>query len=215
MVWQARKPIAGYARTLPETSDAFDGPRLGPQWEWNHQPRVERWSLTERPGWLRLRAFRPLARGNLLRAGNTLTQRLMGTAGGEAGISLDVGGMADGQSAGLCHLSRSYAWLGVSQLNGIRRIVYCHNGARTEGPPIRTSVVFLKSLLSSAGETTWAYSLDGAAFTPFGGRYRLEWGYYRGDRLGIFSYNDEADAGFVDVDSFRYEFPQGGRTQAR
>lgn len=36
------------------------------------------WPLVERPGWLRLRAFKPIQPGNLLKAGNTLTQRLMG-----------------------------------------------------------------------------------------------------------------------------------------
>jgi beta-xylosidase len=54
-VWQERKPIAGYPITAPQTDDEFASDKLGPQWEWNHNPRHERWSLTERPGWLRLK----------------------------------------------------------------------------------------------------------------------------------------------------------------
>ena len=52
---------------------------LKPQWEWNYQPRSEKWSLTERPGWLRLHAFKPLQTGNFKKAGNTLTQRSLRT----------------------------------------------------------------------------------------------------------------------------------------
>ena len=31
-----------------------------------------------------------------------------------------------------------------------------------------------------------------------------EWGNYRGDRAGLYSYNGQADAGYVDIDYFRY-----------
>ena len=32
----------------------------------------------------------------------------------------------------------------------------------------------------------------------------MMWGYYRGDRIGIYSFNDEADFGWVDVDYVHY-----------
>ncbi|MGN6505360.1 MAG: hypothetical protein ACTHM6_07340, partial [Tepidisphaeraceae bacterium] len=56
------------------------------------------------------------------------------------------------------------------------------------------------------GRSTWAYSTDGQTFRPFGDPYPLGWGDYRGDRIGIFSYNNDADAGTVDVDSFTYHY---------
>ena len=34
--------------------------------------------------------------------------------------------------------------------------------------------------------------------------YPLSWGYYRGDRFGIYSYNNKADAGCVDIDYVQY-----------
>ena len=43
-------------------------------------------------------------------------------------------------------------------------------------------------------------------FTPFGETYQLGWGDYRGDRIGIFTYNNDADAGYVDCDSFTYYY---------
>ena len=54
----------------------FDEATLPPQWEWNYQPQAGKWSLTERKGWLRLHAFSPLKENDLLKAGNTVTQRV-------------------------------------------------------------------------------------------------------------------------------------------
>ena len=49
-----------------------------------------------------------------------------------------------------------------------------------------------------------SYSTDGRKFTPFGEVYQLEWGYYRGSRIGIYCFNNIADAGYIDVDEFIY-----------
>lgn len=75
MIWSAAKPLTEEESYSIQTSDSFSGSTLSVQWEWNYQPRKEKWSLTERPGYLRLYGFRPLEKDNLLKAGNTLTQR--------------------------------------------------------------------------------------------------------------------------------------------
>ena len=41
--------------------------------------------------------------------------------------------------------------------------------------------------------------LDGEDFIEFG-QYQLSWGYYSGDRIGIYCYNDLSENGFIDVD---------------
>ena len=56
-------------------SDDFDGRSTlnGEKlyWQWNHNPVAEGWSLTERPGWMRLKTTRVVQ--NLFVAPNTLT----------------------------------------------------------------------------------------------------------------------------------------------
>lgn len=54
------------------------------------------------------------------------------------------------------------------------------------------------------GKSRYYYSVDGDNFIPFGEDYQLVWGNYRGDRIGIYCFNDESDSGFVDVDYFHY-----------
>jgi len=94
----------------------------------------------------------------------------------------------------------------VAQEAGVRRLTYNHNGAVTRGAAVAGAMVWLQTSIGADGSATWAYSLDGHTFTPFGERYPLEWANYRGSRLGIFTYNDDGEAGDVDVDAFRYDF---------
>ena len=67
-------------------------------WQWNHNPVDEAWSLSERPGWLRLKTSRVV--NNFYEAPNTLTQRMAGPTCA-ATVKIDVSHMADGDCAGL------------------------------------------------------------------------------------------------------------------
>jgi beta-xylosidase len=72
--------------------------KLGLHWQWNHNPIDKAWSLTERPGWLRLKTNRVV--NTLYLAPNTLTQRMEGpTCSGY--IKMDLSKMKDGDCAGL------------------------------------------------------------------------------------------------------------------
>jgi beta-xylosidase len=210
MVWSAKKPIADVAITFPQTSDDFDEKLLPPQWEWNYQPRADHWSLTERPGYLRLHAFAPLKPDNLLTAGNTLTQRCMRTAANEVTVKLDLAGMADGQHAGFCHLARNWSAFEVTQTGGTRTLNINNAGkiAVTTTLALPTTTLWLRSSWNFDGISHYAYSIDGTTFHPVGTPYALTWSYYRGDRLGLFTYNDHGDHGYIDIDYFHYTFKQ-------
>jgi len=56
------------------------------------------------------------------------------------------------------------------------------------------------------GKSQFEYSEDGKTFKSLGAVYQLTWGNYRGDRIGIFNYNDKSDSGYVDVDWFHGTF---------
>ena len=84
-----------------QDSDEFAAPTLGLQWSWNHNPVDTAWSLSRRPGWLRLTA---LPSEHLVTARNTLTQILRPARGSPRD---DVRGMAEGQRAGLAMFGTS------------------------------------------------------------------------------------------------------------
>ncbi|OGV58353.1 MAG: hypothetical protein A2X45_23075 [Lentisphaerae bacterium GWF2_50_93] len=206
MVLASRKPIQGLPVLTPQSSDEFNQPVLGPQWEWNHRPRTDKWSLTERPGFLRLKAFKPLRSDNLMTARNTLSQRSFRTPENVVVTKFDLTGMADGQKAGLCHFAANHSAVGVVQDGAIRRIEYREDGKVSAGSAIEGNQLWFKSSWGLDGRSHYAFSLDGQTFTAFGNEYSLSWGHYRGDRIGLYSFNNKQEAGHVDVEQFRYEY---------
>ncbi len=206
MVQSGPKPVTGASIAIPQTDDDFNGSKLGAQWEWNYQPRADKWSLTERPGFLRLHASKPLERDNLKKAGNTLTQRSFRASTNVVTVALDLSGMADGQVAGLCHYSAGCATIAVRREGGVLALESARDKSITRGPVLNTQMIWLRSTWGLDGKSDFAYSTTGTAFVSFGESYQLAWGDYRGDRIGIFTYNNDSEAGHLDVDWFSYHY---------
>jgi len=206
MVWSGQMPIVTRQRFAPQGSDEYDKAVLSPQWEWNYQPRAEMFSLKERPGWLRLKAFRPLRPNTLVKAGNTISQRSFRSSNNTVVVKVDLQGMADGQRAGLCHFATSSSAIGVYQEGNRRTLEFRLNDKGEVGPELKNGNLWLKSTWGLDGKNQFFYSTDGVSFTPFGTTYQLAWGNYRGDRIGIYSFNDTNDAGYLDVDFLHYAY---------
>lgn len=60
MIYKGNVPGSNSQGNQLFTSDYFDEETISLQWQWNYQPRIEMFSLNERPGWLRLKAFKPI-----------------------------------------------------------------------------------------------------------------------------------------------------------
>lgn len=206
MVWTAQKPIMGHPVTSPRTDDEFDNTAPGPQWEWNHHPRADKWSLTERPGFLRLHAFKPLRNDDMTTVGNILSQRAMRTKANEVTVKLDLSEMADGQTAGLCQFAGAYSFIGITQTGSVRTLLFHARGHITLGPSLASDRLWLRSTWGLDGGSTYSYSIDGELFTRFGDPWPLTWGNYRGSRIGIFTYANQDENGHIDIDWFRYAF---------
>lgn len=205
LVPQAAKPVQHFPAQIPQTSDDFTTPQLPPQWEWNYAPRKDKWSLSARPGWLRLEAWPALKSGEFLKAGNTLSQRVLGTGGGKVVVKADISGMADGQFGGVAAYWGKAGLLGVIQKDGKRTIELRNDHEISEGPAINQAEVWLKLIVDDQGGCTFAYSLDNKIFTPIGGRFSFGWANYRGTRLGLFTWNDKGEKGQLDFDWLRYD----------
>ncbi|WP_218031494.1 family 43 glycosylhydrolase [Paenibacillus kobensis] len=212
-----RKPNVGATypiKTIPNT-DEFGSSTLGVQWQWNHYPDNGLWSLTERPGYLRLRAKNA---NNLWRATNTLTQRVEGPDS-QGTIELDTANMQDGDSAGLSLLNIPYGWIGVVKSGGVKRIVASINakedgaGTITNGPVLSGNTVYLRANADLiANKAAFSYSTDNANFTPLGGQLNMPFdlGFFQGDKFGIFNFTTAASGGYVDVNWFRFYTSKGG-----
>ncbi|MDQ0060762.1 beta-xylosidase [Paenibacillus harenae] len=90
-------------------------------WQWNHNPDNTRWSVTARPGYLRLETGQITDR--LVLACNTLTQRTEGPACSGSTV-LDLSDMKAGDHAGLVALQSGYGTVGVqAEDNGERYVM--------------------------------------------------------------------------------------------
>jgi len=213
MVWEARLPALGSRRQFPQGSDNFDGPTLAPVWEWNYQPRMDKWSLSERPGFLRLYGFPGLDGGNLLKVGNVLTQRVVRSSGQAFVARLELKGMAEGQHAGLTQFTaqpragnpaESSASAGIVMTGGRRYVEISRDGSYTRLQPWPHDAIWLRSSWGLDGTSSFAISADGKQFKTVQAGFPLTWGAYRGSRAGLFTFNPAGDEGYVDIDKVTY-----------
>ena len=198
------KPNTGHssAPTAPyERSDDFSGPKLKPVWQWNHVPDDTKWSLTERPGFLRLHS---LPAPDFWWARNTLTQRAVGPQSIPT-TELDVSGMKAGDVAGLALLNFPYAWLGVHrQAAGLTLEQFNQATNETARVPLTKTHVWLRAQCDFLTETArFSYSTDGNAFQPLGGKFAMIYQLrtFQGIRYSLFHYNTgAAPGGYADFD---------------
>ena len=79
------------------------------------------------------------------------------------------------------------------------------DGRISSGARISQAALWLRSTWDFDGKTNLSYSLAGVTFGDFGEPYQLTWASYRGDRIGIFTFNDLGETGYLDVDDFQYK----------
>lgn len=212
------KPVGTneYPRQMT-TTDVFRNFPLDMQWEWNHLPQANGYSLFERAGWLRLKAT---STTNLLsQAQNTLTQRIymrsdkpsIGT------VRLDVTKLADGDRAGICIFQDPYAQIGVEKKNGEYKIYWRQDALDGAAASTKeqyasatvTDIVYLRASFNyNTSKTKFYYSLDNKTWTAFGGETSMGFNLsvFVGARFGLFCYATSAlGGGSADFDWFSTE----------
>lgn len=183
-------PSAPYQR-----DDEFDGPQLVNVWQWNHLPVAKQWSLTARPGFLRLNS---LPAPNLWNARNTLTQRSIGPESIPT-AELDTDGLKNGDVAGLGLLNYPYAWIGVSRgPDGFELQQFDQTTGQTVRAPFAGGRIWLRANCDFLTEkATFSYSTDGKAFQPLGGEFTMifQGRTFQGVRYSLFNYNTGGSPG--------------------
>jgi beta-xylosidase len=217
-VTRYRKPKHGFdnkpreVNSMPRhhlpTSDEFNRNSLGMQWGFNHNPVADKWSLAERPGYLRLRTAAVVK--SLPQARNMLTQRPFAhydsTVPTVATTKLDLRKMKDGDITGLAVFQDPYAWLGVKMNGDKKYLQMSNNGVAIDSVEIKAPVVYLRTIaLNYTGIARFSYSLDGRKFIPLGNELHMQFNLkiFTGNKFGLFNYATKEPGGYVDFDWFR------------
>ena len=201
--WVKPKTAAPQAIAVPYArSDDFSAPALKPIWQWNHVPVDGKWSLLERPGFLRLHT---LPAASFWEARNTLTQRAIGPMSAPT-VVLDVSGLKDGDVAGLGLLNLPYATFGIERTaQGLSVAVHDQATGKTTRAGIAARRVWLRADCDFLAEQArFSYSSDGKTFTPIGDAFTMVYQLttFQGVRYALFAYNRmKGQGGYADFDS--------------
>lgn len=195
-------------------------------WQWNHNPIDEAWSLSERPGHLRLKTSRVV--DNMQVAPNTLTQRMAGPeCRGE--VKMDVAKMKDGDICGLAAYNGDSGVLRVVKKGGKHFLQLTEEKSVFKQPrdidkvdvnvmaevPLKFKSkkdqnVFLRvngDFNPGRDMATFAYSMDGDNWNEFEQELPMRFDYMRhfmGTKFALFNYATKQTGGHVDIDWFHF-----------
>jgi xylan 1,4-beta-xylosidase len=219
------KPDTG-AKQAPQPSfvrdENFNGKAFNPHWQWNHVPDDTRWSLSEKPGVLRLHS---LPAAGFYTARNSLAQRPPAPESVMT-VEIDTTGMKVGDTAGLGLISTPYAWIGVVKSAAgttLQRVTGTSGGgprgnpapptvATTMGPANPPPHLWLRVHCNfDTDRAVFSWSADGRRFTelgdPFTTTFQLTT--FQGVRPALFHYNAFGQpGGHVDFDNYIVEEPR-------
>ena len=119
-------------------SDNFSSPVLGLQWQWLANSKTDFYSLTERPGALRLYCINPTGTPNpvLWNCANVLTQKLVCPAF-TADFELDFSGLQQGCQAGILMIGGEYSALAFRKTSDSLKLVYFESETKKEKAQVK------------------------------------------------------------------------------
>ena len=204
------EPVLNHIKPLPQlgpmvappTSDEFDSPTPGLQWQWQANPRAEWASLTARPGFLRLLG-QPAAAKNLFLAPHLLLQKFPAR---EFTVTtrLEFQSADANDDTGLIVFGFDYAWIGWrgDRLVQITAKNASENPTFTEdSAPVRAGPIHLRATISPGALCHFSYSTDGTSFNPLGVGFQARGSRWVGAKVGLFASGNPS--AFADYDWLR------------
>jgi beta-xylosidase len=231
MPWQLKKPVPSTTYFYPQGSDEFNECELSHLWEWHFQPRDYKWSLTDRKGHLRIYASETINKEDaIFKCCNIIRQRHMRSDSMVIIAKIDISHLQEGQRSGLINMNngQSYAAFGIICENGKKNLYYEQTsnkgatGQRIIGLEIpgKIKTLYIRSFARFNNLQTYQYSFDGKYFIEAGAIggtahhaheyvYTARVGAYRGNMIGIYTYNNKGgtlkEKGWIDIDWFHYD----------
>ncbi|TSB47860.1 glycoside hydrolase family 43 protein [Alkalicoccobacillus porphyridii] len=230
MHWSDDWPVLGIDGKVPEEfeaklpegekkpltiSDDFQSAEqhLPLQWQWNHNPDHELWSLTKNKGYLTLEAGHVTKSVEFAR--NTLTQRTEGPWC-SASTSLDISEMIPGNRAGLVALQHDFGAVGVEiSSNGKAFITLYIRGEDgsdkcIESIPYDGNTIVLKADFNFhqlQDTVDFYYSSEGNEWNKIGERLQLKYTltHFMGVRIGLYHFATEQIGGVAKFEYFQYD----------
>lgn len=207
-VYEHAKPKCRVAVTaaIPQTSDEFDSPTLGLQWQFqaNHDPSW--YSLAARPGHLRM-FERPAAEGDPHRTPAMLCQKFPARSF-QVETLVEVPAAAGDIRAGLLVAGAHSTSLSIEVENGVRWVVHRFGHGVYQRDKIEPTSVRLRLTVWDGGLCGFGYVKPDGTVRTFCARLIAQEGSWVGVKAGIFCLTREPNLplgrGYTDFDYFRF-----------
>ncbi|SLK35021.1 Beta-xylosidase [Mycobacteroides abscessus subsp. abscessus] len=227
VTWEEDWPVFGENNIVPKqnpipfppqksnnyivSSDEFQyvSDSLALVWQWNHNPDHTKWSLTARPGYLRLTTGSTCS--HLEEAKNTLTQRTFGPEC-TGRIAVDVSGMKEGDIAGFAAFQKDYGYVGVHVTDNSKLITMVSSSS---GSPVIIESVRLDQervyfridcdFKEKTDKAYFYYSLNEMDWNRIGVELEMKYklAHFMGYRFALFNFATKKTGGYADFDYFR------------
>ena len=214
-VKEHRFPSTGYNGPgfRMQTSDEFNSPVPGLQWQWHANPKTEWMFLSGSEGFMRLYCqHNSTADPNLWEIPHLYMQRFPSDEF-TATAKVRFHPMQDGDRMGLVIMGTSYAALLLEQRDGQLYFTLMLNpeaengGKNLKGPhiPVESDELYLRVELKKQAKCRFSISMDGRTFSETGEVFEAKEGKWIGAKVGLFAVGSKKtnDTGWVDVDWFR------------
>ena len=192
----AKPRVAGETKiATPQTSDEFNDPKLGLQWQWHANHRDDWCSPSDRKGFIRLRGVSN--EPDFSKMPNLLLQKLPARAC-VAETLLDM--PATGE-AGLIVMGKQHA----AVVAGNKLVTLVVNNQKTETIPLAESSIHLRVAVADGGECRFAVAVEPNQWREIGRPFQAVEGVWIGAKVGLFCRGEGASA---DFDYFRFTPPE-------
>lgn len=212
-----KKPNVGklFPLCTPQTSDEFNEPVLGLQWQWHANPDARWGAPSGNHGFLRLNAISIEEKSvNLYEVPNLLLQKFPAE---EFVVTAKITFYPAqiGDKTGLLIMGEDYACLSLqnSASGLVLEQIECVNASVrnteivNEAKLVNANTLFLRVSVGKNAMCNFSYSSDSVNFIPFGKSFRARAGKWIGAKVGLFCIGTTKtnDSGYVNVDWFRID----------
>lgn len=217
------EPVASYTKPnvgkswpvcVPQTSDEFDSPQLGKQWQWQAHEQKAWYSTSAQKGYLRLYAHLVAEeQGNLWYAENLLLQKFMAPEF-TVTTKLTLQAAQEGERAGLVTMGEYWHSIALVKTQTGYKVGVYDGGFQVCGwtpgekaaEEIFTPTVWLRASVTQDAVCSYSYSIDGTTFKSLGPQLKARQGRWIGAKTGVYCLSPNLHSpkrGWADVDFFR------------
>lgn len=209
-----KKPNIGksFPVQTPAESDEFSEPKLGLQWQWHANPKVN-WGFPSTLGYYTLFCqTKPKNSNNLFDIGNLLLQKIP-AENATITTKITFNARADEEQTGLLVMGLDYSYLKMKKLGNSYWLsqVTCLGADKkgiekeSQGIALQNNTCYLRVQIVAGGQCLFYFSEDNQKFLPIGTAFSAKEGKWIGAKIGFLALRNETtnDAGNVVIDWFR------------